>query len=491
MLGKTLSRLLGKSRPADSPLRLAKDRWRAGEQGAAIELLQRACAATKDDADAHALLGAFLIERARTLHAQAAARRAGASAASDRDYREAIEHLRRATKLAPAAAATLRHLGIALRETGDLAGSHEALAAAQRAAPQDTDIGADLAFSLQCLGKTSEAIALYEQAIATAPQSANAHAGFALSLLGAGDYRRGWDEYEWRLQVPGGGIRREFPFPLWQGEALGGRCLLVYSEQGIGDEIMFASCFRELMTLAGHCVFESSKRLVSLFERSFPGATILSRDKSRMPDWSKLPKIDLHIAAGSVPRLLRSAPQDFPSHEGYVAADASRVQHWRARLDATGPGIKVGLAWTGGLPGTLRASRSYPLEALRPLLSSPGASFIGLEFLDCGAEVEAFNRAGGPRLHWWPEAVKTLDETAALLSGLDLVISVTTTTAHLAGALGRPTWVLVPAVPTWRYQWQGERMPWYPSMRILRAREPGGAGAPIEEARSRLVQLPR
>ena len=489
MLRKTLSRLLGKSEPAESMLRRAKDRWRAGEHDAAIELVRRACAAASDR-DAHALLGAFLIERSRELHAQAAARRADASAACDRLYRDAIEHLRRANQLAPAAAATLRHLGIALRETGDLAGAHEALAAAHRTDPQDADICADLAFSLQCLGKTAEATALYERAIATQPQSANAHAGWALSLLGAGDYQRGWDEYEWRLRVPGGGIRREFPFPLWQGEDLSGRCLLVYSEQGIGDEIMFASCFRELTAMAGHCVFESSKRLVGLFGRSFPGATVLSRDRSRTPDWAKLPKIDAHIAAGSVPRMLRKSAQHFPSHEGYLAADASRVQHWRARLDAAGAGLKVGLAWTGGLPGTLRASRSYPLQALSPLLSSPGATFVGLEFLDCSAAVEEFNRGGGGRLHWWPEAVKTIDETAALVSALDLVISVTTATAHLAGALGRPTWVLVPAVPTWRYQWQGERMPWYPSMRILRAREMGGPAALIEAVRSRLVQLP-
>jgi len=490
MLRETLARLFGKSESAESPLRLAKDRWRAGEHNAAIELLRRACAATKDDGEALALLGALLIERARELHAEAAARRTDASASSLRHYREAVEHLRRASGMAPTAAGRLRHLGIALREMGDIAGAHVDFAAAHRAAPQDADIGADLAFSLQCLGKTAEAMALYERTIATQPQSANAHAGFALSLLGAGDYQRGWDEYEWRLQVPGGGIRREFPFPLWQGEDLTGRCLFVYSEQGIGDEVMFASCFRELMAMAGHCVFESSKRLVGLFERSFPGAIVLSRDRSRMPDWAKLPKIDVHIAAGSVPRILRNAPQHFPSHEGYLTADAARVRHWRARLDAAGPGAKIGLAWTGGLPGTLRASRSYSLQALRPLLNWPGATFVGLEFLDCSAEVEEFNRDGGARLHWWPEAVKTLDETAALLSALDLVISVTTTTAHLAGALGRPIWVLVPAVPTWRYQWQGERMPWYPSMRILRARDAGGPEALIEEARSRLVQLP-
>ena len=480
MLGKALSRLLGRSAPAASRLGAAKDRWRAGEHAAAIELLRAHCEALPDDGEAHAVLGVFLIEWAREVYARAAARRGAANSVSDACYREAVEHLRRAATLLPNAAAPLRHCGVALRELGELDAAHEAFVAVHRAAPQDPDVGADLAFSLQCRGRTGEAIALYEQAIAGHPDSANAHAGLALSLLGAGDYARGWEEYEWRLRVPRGGIRREFPFPLWQGEDLSGRCLFVYSEQGIGDEIMFASCFHELMAMAGQCVFESSTRLVPLFERSFPGANILSRDRSRMPDWSRLPVVDVHVAAGSVPRFLRNRAQAFPAREAYLSASPSRVQYWRERLASAGPGKKVGVAWSGGSPGTLRAARSFSLEALRPLLETPGASFFALEFLDCREEVAAFNRAGEARVQWWPEAVKTLDETAALVSALDLVITVTTATAHLAAALGRPTWVLVPTVPTWRYMWEGERVPWYPTMRVLRAPRGRGSESLIE-----------
>jgi Flp pilus assembly protein TadD len=484
MLEKALSRLLGRPEPAASQLGTAKDRWRAGEHAAAIELLRGQCRALPEDGEAHALLGGFLIERAREVHARAAARRGAAKPESDACYREAVEHLRRAAALLPEAAAPMRHCGLALRELGELVAAHEALLAAHRAAPQDPDLGADLAFGLQCLGRTDEAIALYQQIIAGHPESANAHAGLALSLLGAGDYARGWEEYEWRLRVPSGGIRREFPFPLWQGEDLSGRGLFVYSEQGIGDEIMFASCFHELLSMAGHCVLESSKRLVPLFARSFPEATLLARDRSRMPDWSQLPAIDVHVAAGSVPRILRNRAQAFPRREAYLRADPSRVERWRERLTAAaGPGSKVGIAWTGGLPGTLRAARSVSLEALRPLLATPGASFVALEFLDCGAEAAAFNGGGGERVHWWPEALKTLDETAALVAALDLVITVTTATAHLAGALGRPTWVLVPSVPTWRYMWQGERVPWYASMRVLRGHGAGGVTALVEETR--------
>jgi len=485
MLRRALSRMLSWMRPQDSPVILARERWRAGERHAAIALLRNRCASRGADAAAHGLLGAFLIEQARHAHALAAARRGAPEQPPATLYREAVEHLARASVLAPAEAATLRNRGIALRELGELSLAHEAFAQAHRVAPQDPDIMADLAFSLQCAGDTQAAVALYERAIGSHPQGANAHAGLALSLLGAGDYARGWDEYEWRLRVPGSGIRREFPFPNWQGEDLAGRCLLVYSEQGIGDEIMFASCFDELSDMAARCVFESSVRLAPLFARSFPRATILRRDRSRMPDWAKLPKIDVHIAAGSVPRYLRGAAERFPARERYLSADPARASHWRDRLREAGPGRKIGIAWSGGLPGTLRAARSLPLEALRSLLATPGATFVAREFLDCSAEVSAFNSVETARVHWWPEAVKTIDETAALVSCLDLVISVTTATAHLAGALGRPTWVLVPSVPTWRYMWQGERMPWYPSMRILRTqgdREPRALIGRTQEA---------
>lgn len=466
---------------------LARAAWQRGEREAAVELARKACRFAPRDAEALSMLGSFLIERARDVHNQAAARRGSASEASDALYAEAIACLRRGAGLAPANARLLRLLGIALRETGQLDAAHVALQAAHAAAPGDAGIAADLAFSLQCRGDTAAATALFERILAAHPEDANAHAALALCLLGAGEFARGWDEYEWRLRVPGGGLHREFPFPAWQGEDLSGRTLFVYSEQGIGDEIMFASCFRELQAAAGHCVLESSRRLSELWRRSFPGATILARDRSRMPDWTRLPRIDVQVAAGSVPRLLRRSVDDFAGRTPYLVADAARVAHWRERLAALGAGPKIGLAWTGGLPGTLRAARSLALEALRPVIELPGAAFVAIEFLDCTREVEAFNRRGGARVHWWPEAVKTIDETAALLDGLDLVLSVTTASAHMAGALGKPVWVMVPTLPTWRYMWQGERMPWYPTMRIFRGRGERPVESLVAEVREALA----
>jgi tetratricopeptide (TPR) repeat protein len=488
MLRRVFVRLLRGQPTVEALLAAARAHQQAGRFEAAVDAARLAAARFPNSADAAGFLGTMLIEAAREAYRRAAARRSDAAGASLRLYREAAAALQRAQVLAPNAPRTYRNYGIALREMGELADAARMFESAYRLRPEDPEFAADAAFGLQCLGRTEDAIALYERALAAHPDDANLHMGMALSLLGRGDYGRGWDEYEWRLRLPQAGVARGFPFPVWGGEALTGRSLLVYSEQGIGDEIMFASCFPDLLETAENCVLESSLRLASLFARSFPRATIIARERGRMPDWSRLPEINLQVAAGSVPRFLRKGLAGFPARRGYLTADSHRVARWRARLEAAGPGPKVGLAWTGGLPGTLRASRSLALSELAPLLGACEAQFVALEFLDCAHEVAAYNRGGAVRpLHWWPEAVRDIEETAALLCALDLVISVTTATAHLAGALGRPTWILVPGVPTWRYGWEGERMPWYPSARVLRrgadqSREAFVAGAARELA---------
>jgi tetratricopeptide (TPR) repeat protein len=430
-------------------------------------------------ADRRGRLGAELLERARELQTSAMAQRRDRGAEALAIYRKALEHFRSAAALAPQNAKAHRFCGLTLTELGELQAARDSFALAHRLAPADAAIAADYAASLQATGDTNGAMNVYQGALAQHPEHAGLHAGFGLSLLGAGNLTRGWDEYEWRLKLPQAGFERPFPFPRWQGEALAGRTLLVYSEQGIGDEIMFASCFDELLAAAGHCILEVSTRLVPLFERSFPRAMVIARNLAAMPDWSGLPKIDCCIAAGSVPRHLRRTPQDFVRREAYLRADASRIAHWKERLEALGPQPKIGLAWRGGLPGTLRSARSLNLHDLAPLIRGFDAAYLALEFLDCASEVEAFNREEDRSVLCWPDAVSTLEETAAVLCALDLVITVTTATAHLAAALGRPTWVLVPSIPSWRYQWQGEQMPWYPSLRVLRGNGSGQAAVAL------------
>ena len=418
-------------------------------------------------ADAHGRRGIELLERARALQTEVLGRRRRADEQVAVIYREALGEFRAAAKLRPESAQAARMCGVVLREVGDLEGARASFAEACRLAPGDARGIADQAAALTALNRAGEAIGLLQAELRAHPDNAAVHGELALALLGSGDFARGWDEYEWRLKLPDATTARPVPYRRWQGEPLAGKSLLVTSEQGIGDEIMFASCFADLLGAAQRCVFEASTRLASLFGRSFPQAEIVVRSLDRSPKPERESRIDYYTPAGSIPRFLRRSLEAFPHHAGYLRPDPALRRQWSGRLAACGGRRKIGLAWTGGLPGTLRAARSLPLESLRPLLGTTD-TFVALEYADCAQEVAAFNAAGKERIAWWPEAVSDLEQTAAIVSNLDLVISVPTATAHLAGALGRPVWVLVPAVTTWRYMWTGERVPWYPSMRVIR-----------------------
>lgn len=411
-----------------------------------------------------------LIELARLAHAQAAQRAASEPPAVRRLYEEAIANLEATERLEPGRAFDACLLrGIALRELGDLEAAHRAFQAAHRLRPGDASAACELAFSWQCLGATQRAIAAYGETIVRAPQHAHAHAGLALSLLGAGEFARGWEEYEWRLRAPDAAAARQFPFPAWQGEPLAGRTLLVRSEQGVGDEILFASCLPDLIAASGRCVVECSRRLAPLFRRSFPQATVFERDLAAGPVWTALPPIDLQVMAGSVPRFLRRRLEDFPG-QPFLRPDPARASWWRPRLGATRGERLIGLAWSGGLPGTLRAARSLQLDELAPLVATRGARFVSLELLDRSEEIAAFRGRHGLEIASFKGLAVELDELAAVVSALDLVITVPTAVAHVAGAIGTSAWVIVPRVATWRYLWAGERMPWYSSIRMLRRR---------------------
>ena len=401
--------------------------------------------------------GARFIELARSSQAEAMARGKDASEAAAHLYADALARLGEATRLDPRLAAAFRFRGIGLLDVGELDAAVEALESACALAPDDLQSAVLLGGALQGAGRTQAAIDCFRKVIERDPGHARAHASLALSLLGSGDYANGWPEYEWRLKLPADTIYRPYPFAFWNGEPLEGKSVLICSEQGIGDEIMFASCFQEVIDRSRVCVIECSTRLVSLFARSFPRARVVARNLTRMPDWRALPAFDFHVPGGTVPLHLRRSARDFPRRRSYLVPDEARVRYWRSRLDELGPGLKVGLAWTGGLPGTLRAARSLHLEDLQPLLDVEGARFVSLEFVESGA---------GPVR--WPEAARNVDESAALVCALDLVISVTTAIAHVAGAMGTPLWIAVPRTATWRYGWSGETMPWYPQARVMR-----------------------
>ena len=406
-------------------------------------------------------------------------------------FGDAIAHFNRAVELKPdfalaycdLARATLR---ISLDAEAALKFAHIALGLRPRLA----EAHSCLAQILQFQGRCAEAIAECDIALELDPAASHARMIRALARLTLGDFEAGWADYEERKRVYPIYAVRTFPYPVWDGSPLAGRRVLVYHEQGLGDEIMFASCLPDLLALGGHCMVECSRKLEPIFRRSFPAATVIVGDQTSadMSYLGALPHCDWCVAAGSLPAYFRRRRDDFPVRKGYLLAAAERVEHWRARVRALGPGVNVGLSWRGGAFHTDQPNRSIELARLLPLLSVPGCTFVSLQYGDCRAELAGLE--GGPaiRVQHWPEAIEDYDETAALAGALDLVITVDTSVAHLAGALGTPVWVFVPANPEWRYGVSGESMPWYPTMRLFRCARRAEWEPVIERVRAELAR---
>jgi tetratricopeptide (TPR) repeat protein len=349
-----------------------------------------------------------------------------------------------------------------------------ALAAIERALAlglEDVETLAAYGVALHEVGRLEDALEAYEAARSLDPEHVGARFHRAITLLTLGRFAEGWPDYELRL-LSEDRPRRAFPFPRWSGESLAGKTILVYGEQGLGDEILFASCFRELIAAASRCVIDCSPQLEAIFRRSFPAATVRGGRQDEPIDWALSLGVDVQIPAGSLPLHLRAAGAAFPAHEGYLRADPARVAHWRERLQALRPGRVIGISWRGGTPRTRTERRSLSLADLAPLLRDPGSRFVSLQYgPDAATEVERFASQTAIRVHHWPEAIDDYGETAALATALDGIVSVCTAIVHLGGALGRPVWVAAPRVPEWRYGVSGDHMPWYPSVRLIRRRD--------------------
>ena len=263
-----------------------------------------------------------------------------------------------------------------------------------------------------------------------------------------------------------------------------------YREQGVGDEILYASCFPELIERCARCTLTCDARLAPLFRRSFPQATVYG-GKPWHDDWKRwidLP-VDYQIPAGNVPRYLRSHIASFPSTAGYLVADRTRRKAWRQRFERLGSGLKVGISWQGGKD--LLSLRHAPWDFWREALLTEGARFVNLQYGDCSQQLATMRRRWGVEVHDWDDidALKDLDGLAAQMADLDLVITVPNTTAHLAGALGVPVWIIFS--PAWGCWWitHGVEAPWYPSAKIFPKSREKGWPAVLETLCQELAEL--
>jgi hypothetical protein len=304
--------------------------------------------------------------------------------------------------------------------------------------------------------------------------------------LARGDFARGWENYEARLSS-GHGVQRQYPIARWRGEDLRGKRIFVYGEQGLGDEIMFASCIPDLIAGGAHCLLDCNPRLRGLMRESFPDIEVL--ETLSRPDSPNVIDVAADVCAplGSLPRFLRASCERFAGGKAYLQAASRRVADWRERLAAGGSGLKVGLSWRGGLARTGRVQRSLELEALLPLLRTPGVDWVSLQHDARPEEIAALQARHGFRVADWRDAHADFSETAALICALDLVITVCSTVVHLSGALGRDTLVMTPRGAEWRYMLEGASMPWYGSVSLLRQHQRNDWGPVLGAVHARLA----
>jgi tetratricopeptide (TPR) repeat protein len=374
----------------------------------------------------------------------------------------------------------------------------EAQAGYERALQMEPDHGharLNLALVHWFTGRITRARQAFEEALRRTPDEPTLRFTYGCILLREAEFERGWDYYEARQRLTDypSMAQRDLVRPRWTGEPLAGRGLLVAGEQGLGDEIMFASMLPELRAQADHVVLECHPRLEALFRRSFPACDVVPLE--RLADESaeafaarlaSLPVVDCWSPAGSLARHLRRSRAAFPAHRGYLRCDPAKLARWRERLKALGTGPKLGLSWIGGTLKTNALARSLPLDLLLKAFGGAGAHFVSLQYTPCAEQIASATAASGIAVHHWQEAIDDLDEMAALVCALDLVVSVCTMVAHLGGALGRPVWVLAPHLPEWRYGRTGERLPWYPSVRMFRQPRPDAWAPVLEEVAAAL-----
>ena len=335
------------------------------------------------------------------------------------------------------------------------------------------DIYNNLGIALKEQGQLEEAIQVYYKAIEIQPQFANAQNNIGLILFLQGDFKNGWQQYQWRWKCDDfPSENRPFHQPSWNGSNPSAKTILVWAEQGIGDEIMFASMLNDLRQSNANIMVECEQRLISLFQRSFPDIQFFCR--TNPPDQQLLnSNIDYQISMGSLGQWLRTDLDSFKQGQSYyLTACPDKTAELRNKYQQLANGRKlVGISWKSTDISQRRAkSKSTSLEYWASVLSQPNCYFINLQYGDVATEVTKFESDTNLKVYQDKEIdpLVNLDGFAAQISALDLVISTSNTTVHMAGALGKRVWTLLPHIPDWRWTLDREEALWYPAMRLFR-----------------------
>ncbi|HKI35292.1 MAG TPA: tetratricopeptide repeat protein [Gemmataceae bacterium] len=383
------------------------------------------------------------------------------------DLDGAVACYRRALELRPDYAQAHVNLGVALAARGELEAAADSLRRAVALRPDLPEAHDSLGAVLSAGGRLDEALACYERALALKPDFADARWNRGLARLLLGDFAGGWADYEWRWRC-----RRLKPPPAltqprWDGAPLAGRTALLHAEQGLGDTLQFIRYVPLVEARGGRVVVQCQDALLPLLSRCFPTARFVGYGESA-------PACDVWAPLLSLPGLLGTTLATIPARVPYLFADPDLAAHWRREL-APVRGFRVGIAWQGSPQHPWDRHRSVPLTVFEPLARVPGVRLVSLQR---GPGYEQIASLAGRFPLVTPgdqvdRVAGALMDTAAIMGRLDLVISVDTSFAHLAGALGVPLWLALPFSPDWRWMLRRADSPWYPTARLFRQERPG------------------
>jgi len=394
---------------------------------------------------------------------------------------EALACYDRAIELAPDFADAHCNRGAALTALWRL---DEAVASYDRAlqiAPDHPEVHSNRGTALVDLGHIREGLASYERALALKPDFADAHVNLGMALLLVGDFRRGWVEFDWRWQQASelAKSRPELSGPHWVGEdPLSGKSILLWCEQGAGDSIQFCR-FAPMLKAQGATVLLWTHSALESLMASLDGVDRVLKSGEAVP------VTDYHCPLLSLPRALDVDPDALPAEQAYLYADPERIAGWTGLLGPRGR-PRVGLAWSGNPDHKNDRHRSIPLQHFVAILQGT------CEFVCLQKDVREQDRPfleQCPDLRWFGDDIRDFEDTAALLLHMDVVISVDTSIAHLAGALGRPVWILLSHIPDWRWLLDRDDTPWYPTARLFRQPRPGDWQSVLAEVTQALAAM--
>lgn len=441
----------------------------------AIAAYRDAIFSRSDYADAYSNLGTILKEQGRLddairLYRQAVALapesavgygNLGVAFNDQGKHEQAIAACRQAIAIAPDYEWPYVNMAPALLESGQAAESHKICRRAIALKPGMAMAHYNFAASAKSLNRIDECIAAFRQAIDLQPDFAEAHFGLGQVLLMKGDFEAGWPEYDWRWRLAEytwlRNIHGEFPQPRWRGEDLTGKTILIYAEQGLGDAIQYVRYIPRVVLKGGKVILAVHPPLKPLFN-TIPGVTVVTLDQ--VP----LPHFDFHCPLLSLPWVFGTRLGSVPAEIPYLSADPAKTASWRERM--AGDGLRVGIVWAGNPTQRGDRWRSPRLGAVMPLFDVPGVDFFALQM---GPGRQDLATCPLPaHVRDLGEEIGDFADTAAIMAGLDLMITSCTAPLHLACAMGVPTWAIIPYAPHFLWQLERSDSPWYPTLRLYR-----------------------